>query len=234
MNKGSIVIFVLFIFISSKSVSQSFNQGDIILNGNIGAPHLFKGIIKLATKSQAFKENFDGVLEISEIKGMNPIAVKTEYGFTKFFGLGTSYSYWNINFNVTDFYNLQNQNIGNILTDSVDVYKIKISSSSFGIRPNLHLPLKSRKNDFYIGCGLGLTKNKLTINFSSTDAGRLAKKFGKDLEYDLSLPGGIYFAPSMGYRFYPAPFIALNFEVGYEKGAILQTGLILRFNTGKK
>ena len=59
------------------------------------------------------------------------------------------------------------------------------------------------------------------------------EQFNKDLEYDLSLPGGLYFAPSIGYRYYFNPYFGLNFELGYEKGAILQGGLVVKFNTKK-
>ncbi len=222
----------IFISLNLSVFGQSFSQGDIILNGNIGVPHLFKNIVKIAANSERFKENFEGVLEITAIKGINPVAVKAEYGFTKYFGLGLSWAFWNINFDVKDYYNVQNQSFGTFLKDSLDVYNLNISSKSFGIRPNLHIPIGSRSNDLYIGCALGLTKNKLTIDFSSTDAGRTAKKFDKDLEYDLSLPGGIYFGPSIGYRHFFGEYAGFNVEFGYEKGAVLQAGVVFRIKTG--
>ena len=228
-NRLSLLIFLV-VFISNIK-AQSFSQGDIVLNGNIGTPHLFKKIIKVAANSNTFKKNFGDVLEISPIKGFNPVALKGEYRMNDMFSLGLNYSFWSIKFDVTDYYNLQNQNV--VVKDSADVYSIKITSRSFGIRPNFHIPFENQKNDIYIGVGLGFTSNKLNINFSSTDIGRLAKSFGKDLEYDLSLPGGIYFAPSLGYRHYFNPFFGLNFEIGYEKGAILQAGLVVKFKTKK-
>jgi len=214
--------------------AQSVNKGDIALNANIGAPHLFKGITKLAANSAAFKENFDGILEISSIKGFNPVSVKGEYAFDKLFTLGLNYSYWNLSFDVEDHYNAQNISYGSIYEDSVDIYRLKLSSSSYGLRPVFHFPLKSWKNDLYLGLGLGITKNKLNINFSSTDAGRFTSVFGKELEVDLSVPGGFYFAPSIGYRHYFVPAFGLNFELGYEKGAIVQGGVIFRFNHKKE
>jgi hypothetical protein len=228
-NKLNPIIFLLFLAFICKA--QSFQQGDIILNGNIGAPHLFKGIVKLAANSNAFKENFGNVIEISSIKGLNPVAIKTEFGINEVFGLGINYSFWTIRFDVSDYYNLQNQSV--IVKDSADIYKIKISSKSYGIRPVFHFPFENDRNDLYLGLGLGITKNKVNIGFSSTDIGRLAKQFNKDLEYDLSLPGGFYFAPSIGYRRYFNPYFGLNFEIGYEKGAILQGGLVVKFNTKK-
>ena len=223
--------FIALVFISSQSIAQGFDKGTIVVTGGIGAPHLFKGIVKIAAGSDAFKNNFGKVLEVSKITGLNPIAIKGEYGISKYFGLGFSVAFWSIKFSVKDYYNLQNQSAGNIIKDSVDSYSFKISSQSFGIRPNLHIPFKGKSSDFYIGMGLGFTKNKLAIGFSSTDAGRLAKSFGKDLELDLSLPGGVYFSPSIGYRHYFADFIGLNFELGYEKGAIITGGLAIRINT---
>lgn len=214
--------------------SQSVNKGDIALNVNIGAPHLFKGIVKLATNSNVFKENFDGIIEISSIKGINPVAVKGEYALDKLFTLGLNYSTWSLSFDVKDHYNAQNVSFGPIYEDSVDIYSIKISSTSYGIRPVFHFPLEKCKNDIYLGLGLGITKNNLNINFSSTDAGRFTSVFYKELEVDLSLPGGVYFAPSIGYRHYFIPNFGFNIELGYEKGAIIQGGLVLRFNPKKE
>jgi opacity protein-like surface antigen len=226
---------LLFILLSAAIFlnAQSYHKNDITLNCNIGTPHLFKGIVKLAVHSRVFKENFDGILEVSSITGLNPLVFKGEYGINKMFGLGINYSVWKIKFDVTDHYNAQNQSAA-FYKDSVDIYKITVASKSFGIRPNFHFPLKSPRNDLYIGIGLGFTKNNLNIDFGSTDAGRFIKTFGRGLEYDLSLPGGFYIAPSIGYRHYFNKFLGLNFEVGYEKGAILQGGIVLRFNPEKE
>jgi opacity protein-like surface antigen len=231
MNKY--FLFLMLILALSLVKGQSVNKGDIVLNVNIGAPHLFKSLVKVAVKTPAFQENFSGVLEVSDIHGLNPLAFKGEYGFGKVFALGLNYSTWNLGFDVKDYYNVQNQN-GAFVKDSFDVYTIKITSTSFGLRPILHLPFENFKHDIYFGLGLGITKNSLSIGFSSTDAGRFAKKFNKDLEVDLSLPGGMYFAPSVGYRNYFNPFFGVNIELGYEKGAIIQGGFVFRFNHYKE
>lgn len=224
------ILFVLTLGYGAASKAQSFGGGDVVLNANIGSPHLFKTAVKLAVKRPAFNDNFDGRLEVSPIKGMNPVAVKAEYGINNFFGLGLNFSFWSIRFDVTDHYNFQNKNIGTFYSDSVDVYSFKVSSKSFGIRPNLHFPIKSAKNDLYLGLGLGVTTNKLKIGFNSTDAGRVAKNFNKGLSQELALPGSLYIAPSVGYRAYLSPVFGLNFEVGYEKGAVLQCGLVVKMN----
>jgi hypothetical protein len=90
-------------------------------------------------------------------------------------------------------------------------------------------------HDVYIGMGLGFTSNSFDVQFSSTDAGRFASRFTNATEYGFSLPGGIYIAPSLGYRAYLGENLGLNFEIGYEKGAFLLAGIALRLNTaGKK
>lgn len=218
----------LLLFVASASLlkSQEYTEGDIALTGSIGAPHLFKGIVKAATGTEVFKSKFSGKLEVSEITGMNPIAVKAEYGIQKWLGLGISYSTWNMEFAITDYYNVLKA--GAVTqTDEIDTYKFKVTSSSFGIRPNLRIPIKNRKHDVYFGLGLGITKNSLNVDFSSTDVNKVLPNF----DYDLSLPGGFYFAPTLGYRLYFIENLGLNLEVGYEKGAIVQGGLVIRFNT---
>lgn len=218
-----------FVFVFG-AYAQSFDKKTVAVTASIGSPHLFKGILKLAVNSEGFKGHFGKAIEVSPISGLNPISFKGEYGINKYFGLGVSVALWSIKFNVSDYYNLQNQNAGTFIKDSVDTYSFKISSQSLGVRPNFHFPIKNPKHDVYMGLGLGITKNKLTIGFNSTDAGRFIKSFGKDLEYDLSLPGGVYFSPSIGYRTYFGKYVGLNFEFGYEKGAIIQGGLAVRLN----
>lgn len=228
-TKNLILISLLLLLNSRIILSQAFNQATVGISVNIGAPHLYKGIVKLATESDKFKKVFSGKIEVNNFKGVYPIALKGEWGLTKYFGLGLSMSRWDMSFNVKDNYNVLHA--GNVIgTDEIDIYKFKLTSSSIGIRPNLHIPLKDDKNDFYLGIGLGLTTNKLNIDFSSTDV----QKVFPNANYDLSLPGFIYLAPSIGYKHYFNEYIGCNVELGYEKGAIIQGGLALRFNHKEK
>ena len=49
-----------------------------------------------------------------------------------------------------------------------------------------------------------------------------------NLKYDLSLPGGFYFAPTIGYRNYFNEYAGMNLDRGFDKGAILQAGFVVR------
>jgi hypothetical protein len=212
---------------TAPAFSQSFQKADVVIGFNYGVPHLYKGIVKAATGSEQFKAAFAGTLEVSGVTGINPVSAKGEFGIEDWLGVGFSASMWTINIDVIDRYNVQNGQLG--LKDESDTYKFKITSKSFGIRPNIRFPFKSRSNDLYFGMGIGITKNKLAINFTSTDI----NKVFPDLEYEIGLPGGVYFAPSLGYRHYFGEYVGMNFEFGYEKGAILQGGIVVRFNVGK-
>jgi len=217
------LLFLFFVFSISNYFAQSFTKKTIVVNTNIGIPHLYKGIVKVATESDLFKKQFSGKLEIKDFKGINPLFFKAEYGISKYFGIGLSCAYWNLSFKVLDYYNIirAGQIIG---SDETDTYQFKISSISFGIRPNLHIPFNNQKHDLYLGVALGITKNKLGVDFSSTDV----NKVFPNLNYDLSLPGGFYFAPTIGYRNYFSEYIGMNIELGFDKGSVLQTGFVVR------
>ncbi|MCE3259749.1 MAG: hypothetical protein K0S12_1390, partial [Bacteroidetes bacterium] len=134
MKKFLFVLAACCLLSGVQSQSHSLNPGDVILNVNIGTPHLFKFFAKAAVKSEAFKKSFDGQIEVSKIRGWNPVAIKGEYGVSEIFAIGLNYSFWTLRFDVMDYYNLQNQNYGTYLKDSVDTYKVNLTSTSFGIR----------------------------------------------------------------------------------------------------
>jgi hypothetical protein len=220
---------LFFSFINFLCPSQSLQRGDVTLNANYGVPHLYKGVVSVIASSDQFKNQFEGTEQLSPITGINPMSFKAEFGINKWLSLGLSSAFWTIKFGVTDNYNVLHA--GQITgTDETDTYKFKINSTSFGLRPNFHIPLESRKHDIYIGMAFGITLNKLNIDFSSTDINKKAPGFN----VDLSLPGGTYLAPTLGYRYYPSEYVGANFEVGYEKGAFLQAGIIVRFNVLRK
>jgi hypothetical protein len=217
-------ILLLLFCLNNIMAQESFSKGQVIFTAGMGAPHLTKTAVKLITRTDLFKQSFNDVVNVN-VTGLNPLSIKGEYGFTEKFGLGLSFATWNLKIDLTDKYNVLSagQTLG---VDSVDVYKFKFVSTSFGIRPNFHFPIKSTQNDIYMGVGIGFTNVSLTVDFNSTDVNRklpvldYAKKF--------SLPGGIYFSPLIGYRHYFPKYLGLFFELGWEKGAIIQGGLSLR------
>ncbi len=219
-------LLIIFLCLTSKfNSAQAFEKGTIVGTIGMGAPHTIKAIVKTAAESERFDQLFKGKLVVKDFTGMYPLLYKAEYGFKKYFSLGISGGMWTMNFSVEDHYNIQKsaQITGK---DSLDTYKFHIKSNALGIRPNLHIPLKKQNFDIFLGFGLGINKNKMVIDFSSTDVNRVFP----DLEYELSLPGGIYFSPTIGFRKYFNEYIGLNFELGYDKGAIVSGGLALRLN----
>lgn len=208
-------------------------KGDVTIGASYGVPHLYKNVVKLATRTEVFKSAFNGTLEISKIKGVNPISARALYAITDHFELGVSICRWDMNLSVKDYYNVQQA--GNVLgRDEIDTYQFKITSTSFGVRPN-YVSTRLSANGWYqlyIGAGIGYTSNNLSIGFSSTDIGKVFP----NLRYSLSLPGGLYFAPTIGIRDYFGKNgnFGVNLELGYEKGAVLQAGIVIKIRTKKK
>lgn len=213
-----VLIFLLMV-ITGKALSQGFAKGDALVAIEIGATHLFKENVNRTTKSESFKTSFNGTINVSPIRGTNPIAIRYEYALSKNFGLGFSVCWWKIAFHVEDRFTVGS---GNNASQKTDVYDYNLSSISFGVRPNYHFPLKSKKIDLYAGGSFGLTKNKLVLNVPSAFA-----------YYEGSGPLALYLAPIMGCRYFLTDNFGLNFEAGYEKGALFLAGLALRFRPTK-
>ena len=213
--------FLVFLSLQNVLPAQGFMKGDIVVSATTGVPHLHKEIMRLNTKTDAFKNSFHGNPKVISIKGINPLTFKYEYSISQHFGLGICIGAWSINLKVEDSYDYQKPGFTN-LSHTTDTYKYRFSSVSFGIRPNVHFPLQDKKSDLFIGCGFGLTKNTISINFTSTSSTISGY-------YDGGAKAVLYFAPTLGYRRFLTANVGLNLEAGYEKGALLQAGLMFRF-----
>ena len=217
---------MLVVFLQQALHSQGFMSGDMIASACIGVPHLNKASVKHQTKTESFKNSFNGSAEVVSIKGPNPIALKYEYALSNRVGLGISVSWWSVIINVKDEYDLvENKKVYHY----TDTYSFKMSSIAFGIRPNYHIPLKKNKCDLFFGCAVGIARNDMSVSYNSKlSNGSLGGSF-----YEFKLPNSIYLAPTVGYRAYVSSSFGLNVELGYEKGAILQAGIVFRFRPFK-
>jgi len=205
--------------------SQGYLKGDALFTIGLGAPHLKKSLVQYNTSTDDFRKGAKGNLKVS-VSGTNPIAVKYEYAFGKNFGLGLSLAWWTINVTLKDYYDIRS---GNFVSAQVDAYRYKFSSVSFGLRPNYHFTLKNKKGDLFVGCALGVTKNSVSFSYSSSYGNSLYR----NAYYEGSSPLSLYLAPTIGYRQYLTNNFGLNAEVGFEKGALLQAGLVFRFRPFK-
>jgi len=193
-----------------------------VVSGSIGFTHLNKTNAKRQVNGEAFKNSFRGTSQKISVKGTNPISLKYEYALTKRFGLGLSISWWSVLVNVKDYYST---GTGSDLKDQVDTYDYKMTSVSFGIRPNYHIPIQDKKADLFFGCAFGLAKNDMSVTFSSTQStGVIRGSF-----FELNIPNTLYIAPTLGYRRYLTSNFGLNLELGYEKGAVVLAGIVFRF-----
>jgi len=227
MNYRGLIAITLFC-LNTSLFAQDFMKGDIIISASMGIPHLHKVISRLNTKTEGFKNSFRGTAKVTSINGTNPLAFKYEYGISNHFGIGVSVGFWSVRLRVKDSYDfIENPNTPYQTTKQyVDAYSYKFSSISFGIRPNFHLPLSNKKADLFVGCAIGITKNKTHLDFNGYLPGSSTYVSGY---FEKGYKAVLYLAPTIGYRRYLTANVGLNLEAGFEKGALLQAGLMFRF-----
>jgi hypothetical protein len=213
-------LFLCLLTLSGCVLSQGFSKDDIIASGSIGFPHLDKFATKINAQREEFKTGFKGTVEAFSVKGTNPLVFRYEYALSKYFGLGFDLCWYSIVLSFKDHYNT---GTAPYIRSETDSYTFRITSTSFGIRPNYHIPLKHKNRDFFIGCAIGVTRNHIALDFNST----VNSSYG--FYYDFKMPNKFYIAPTAVYRVFIVNNFGLNFELGYEKGALLQAGMIFRF-----
>lgn len=226
--KNRILILCLILLVYKNTEAQGFQQGDIILNANIGGPQITPLIIRSALKvyykvNKNPNENFS--FNISNSGVFNS---KAEYAFTNDLGLGFAASYWNMGINVknnyTDVDPTDNQSKA-----FEDNYDFKVSALALGLRGNYHFGDEKKKSkvDPYIGLTIGLTRYTYDLGFSST----FPSKQLPINTYQFKSGWGTYFSSTFGVRYYPISFIGLNAEIGWDRGAFLFGGIAFKFHS---
>lgn len=210
--------------------SQAFRESDIIINANYGIPQvsafLLKNAVKLYYKNNK-KDNENFLINVSNSGVING---KTEYGLTENVGLGLVGSYWNINCDIINNYE-DNDPVTTSLNKYVDEYNVKVSSLAIGIRGAYHFveDIKAKKIDPYIGLTLGVSRYTFDLGFTTSYPG---KTLPVDV-YKFKSGWAQYFSSTFGIRIYPIPYLGLNLEAGYDRGALLFGGVCLRIPSKK-
>jgi hypothetical protein len=227
MNKS---IFLLFaVFIITNTFCQSFQKGDIIINGNIGGPSITPFIMRTGLnayyKLKADKDkNEQFTLNIANSGVYN---VKTEYGITENVGLGIAGCYWDMTIKMDNNYR-DNDPATNIQADFIDKYTFKVSALALGLRGNYHfVDLKAKRWDPYTGITIGATRYTYDIGFESSMPGKTLPVN----VYKWRSGWGTYFSTTFGIRYFPVSFIGLNAEIGWDRGAFLFGGIAFKIHS---
>lgn len=210
MKKISTLLIAFIITATSSLSAQSlaFDKGKTVVTVGYGVPNLARVGLKVIY----------GPYAGYSVTGFGPILVKGDYGILKNLGVGAviGFASSKITYSETDYYN----NNGN---SQLYTYQESIAwkSLSLGAHANYHF-VRKEKFDAYVGGGLGYTIN--TFVYSNNDP-----YYGGSRTYATYNPSSIFYAATVGVRYYFTPNIGVYAEAGIEKGALLQGGLAIKF-----
>jgi hypothetical protein len=194
---------------SANAQSPAFDKGTTVVTMGYGVPNLARVGLKLIY----------GPYPGYSVTGFGPIMVKGDYGILKNLGVGAVIGYSNIKVSYTDndyYYDNNGYSQPYSYQESVTW-----SSLSLGAHANYHF-VRKEKLDVYVGGGLGYTINNLV--YSNNDP-----YYGGTRTYTTYNPSSVFYAATVGLRYYFTPNIGIYGEAGIEKGALFQGGLAIKF-----
>ncbi len=187
----------------------AFDKGKTVVTIGYGVPNLARVGLRLIY----------GTYPGYSVSGFGPILVKGDYGILKNLGVGAVIGYSSTKLSYTESNTYYNGN-GNYQTYTYQE-SLLWTSLSLGGHANYHF-VRKEKVDVYVGGGLGYTINNLT--YSNNDP-----YYPNNVTYATYNPNAIFYAVTIGMRYYFTPNIGIYAEGGIEKGALLQGGLALKF-----
>jgi hypothetical protein len=211
MKKLTILLFAMsFVLTYQTKGQEAFDKGKTVVTVGYGVPNLARVGLRLIY----------GGYQGYSVSGFGPILVKGDYGILKNLGIGAviGYSSTKLSFDQTDSYYDYNTGYSQSYTYRES---LKWTSLSLGAHANYHF-VRKEKVDVYVGGGLGYTINNIT--YSNNDP--YNQNPGSYIAYS---PNAIFYAVTIGMRYYFTPNIGIYAEGGIEKGALLQGGLALKF-----
>jgi len=224
------VLVVLAVFVLSNLFGQGFQQGDIIINGNIGGPQITPFFLRTGLNTYYKLKADKGKNEqyTFNITNSGVYNAKTEYGVTENVGLGFAGSYWDMTIKMDNNYR-DNDPVTNLLSDFIDKYTFKVSALALGLRGNYHFvdDIKSKRIDPYTGITIGATRYTYDIAFESSMPGKTLPVN----VYKWRSGWGTYFSTTFGIRYFPVSFIGLNAEIGWDRGAFLFGGIAFKIHS---
>lgn len=211
MKKINTLLIALMIITTSSLNAQdaSFEKGTTVVTVGYGVPNLSRVGLRLIY----------GTYTGYDVKGFGPILIKGDYGILKNLGVGAIIGYSNTKLSYTDTdYYYDNNGYAHAYSYQES---LTWSSLSLGGHANYHF-VRKEKLDVYVGAGLGYTINNLV--YSNNDP-----YYGGTRTYATYNPSSIFYAATIGLRYYFTPNIGVYAEAGIEKGALLQGGLSIKF-----
>lgn len=211
MKKNLLILIIItsLTTLSSQAQELAFKKGTVAVTAGYGVPNLARVGLRLIYGS------YDGY----NVKGFGPMLLKGEYGVLNKLGVGAiiGYSSTTLTYNYKDSYY---DNNGYYVPYTYQE-NLKWNSLSLGAHANFHFATKE-KVDWYVGGGLGYTLHNIT--YSNNDP--YNKNNNSYIAYN---PNSIFYAITIGMRYYFSPNVGIYAEAGIEKGALIQGGLAIKF-----
>jgi len=203
---------------------KAFNAGDVVISPNYGYPQVNAAVIRTAIKVY-YKYIPDQTMSFS-LSNSGVFNAKAEYGIMQTLGLGFAVSYWDMDLKIQNNYNKNG-------VDQVDEINLKLTALGLGLRGNYHLveDLETKMIDPYFGFTLGTTKYTKDLTFTSTNTERQIPEWVPERLYKLKDGWASYISSTFGVRIYPVKYVGLNFEAGWDKGALLFGGVVFNIPT---
>jgi len=212
---------------SSRIQAQAYQMGDIALNANYGGPQVTPALIrtslKLWSKSQWGDNSFS-----YKISNSGVLNGKLDYGVHEDLSVGFAVSYWDMQADLSHNYTDVDPR-DNVSKNFSDNYRFDISALALGVRGNYHFLTEKQMKiwDPYYGLTIGVTRYSYNFKFNSD----YPDKIIPDKVWNWRSGWLTYFSTTFGIRIYPIKYVGLNFEAGWDRGAFLFGGLVVKLHT---
>jgi outer membrane protein W len=210
------------------AAQPAFHKSAGALTIGYGFPNIFKRLMleNLQNSDPRAKSiaSRNGASFTYSTSGGGPFFVKYDYAVSDKLGLGIVLGYSRLGvtetYHYTRFvYNPQTQN-----TESRDLQQSTVqlaTSFSAGLRCNYHFNPR-KKIDPYIGFAVGYSRSVFEESFETSDPDLTQKPVVSSSLIPL------YASATVGLRVYLSKYLGVYMELGFDKWALLQTGLALK------
>jgi outer membrane protein W len=194
-----VALFSLSLF-STRSYSQVYEPGNVVIDAYYGWPNLFTAVVKSAYESDPSFDQTD-----IKIGSIGPLGGKFEYVITPHFGVGLNVNYANTSVKGT----------------TSDGYAYKASVPRLRVLPTVSIHIGSSTNiDPYVALGVGYSSMKIK---ETTDDPNYQ-------EGDLDLKATpVAFRAEFGIRYFFIPNLGVTGQIGFGGGPLLAAGLAAKF-----
>lgn len=220
-----ILLVITIYFLGFQVKAQSFKKGDFIINANYGQPNLAAYYQKNLYEKRLLSY-YDGGDYTNHYSSTGVLSIRSEYAITNKLGLSFGVSLWK--YNTSEEFVYREHFMASYGARHSAFNRQQATFQALTLRLNRHFG-SCRKIDPCLGFGVGITRIIYKTQAYSLDSGNQVLLSAHTSPADL-LPA---FALTFGLRYYPLSWFGLNFEAGYDAGALFSGGLVFRYPSSK-